>query len=199
MRFTSILVMLMLPAAAAQADEREIMLSVVSGPTFLHREGRWNVGGGAMLRAAYGLPDIDVVAVELNGGCDYLSSIRGVGDPKLGQDVHVIYDATRCGFVPGVVLRLGARLVGTVGLGLGYRYESHSHQVAVANGSNVLIEQLPKASEHQVVITGRGSVEYRIWDLFSVGADATGLKIIANGPASDLELKIAVTMSVYFY
>ncbi len=185
-----------LTARTALTDEREINLVLTSGPTALQRHGSWNLGGGAQMRAGYGI--VDALAVEASGGCDYLSSMAHPGGAGYGDDVDVIYNATRCAFVPGLQARFGARYVWSVAAGLGYRYERRTDRVAVSRASNVQLTSLPKSTQHHLVGTIRGGFEYRIWDYFAVGADILALKTLAYGP-DDLELRGALTLGVYVY
>ena len=192
-----VVLVIMLAAAPAWADGLELQTSLRPSFALVQRHGALNRGAGAGGRVSYSpLPRVDVLAIDLGVLCEWFDSIRHEDVEIERRPGAIVYDARRCALGPSISGRFGAEIIASGSVGLLYRYEARSDR-AFVSPKNVLLTQLENVGVHQAVMSLRGAVEYRFFDIFSVGAEA--LMQQAVGQPIALDLSLAATMSVYMY
>jgi len=182
-------------AVEARADEGELQPILAPAFSLLPRYGRLNNGGGVALSLRWGLRD--AVALEGLVLCERFGSLHDPSYADSGTTASLYYDATRCTIAPGLALRLGARLVGSVGVGAGYRFETQSSRDFVS-ASNLLIGHLASTSRHALVGRVSGAVEYRVLDWLALGASAATSYPLVGGPR-EFDLTLSVLTAIYLY
>jgi hypothetical protein len=187
----------LLSAPPAWGDAMELEVSLAPTFALIDRHDALARGAGGGVRVGYGvLPYNDVLSVEAALGCERFNKLDAEG-VEVDRVVGVLqYDATRCTFGPAVALRYGARLVGTGALGAAYRYERRTNRDFGTLG-NTHVAYLEDESVHELVFSLRGGVEYRVIDLFAVGATAAVQHAV--GATWALDLTLALTLSIYVY
>jgi hypothetical protein len=183
-----------LPSPAARADEGEMQVRITPGTTLLLRDDHTNVGFGGRAGWSYGVADF--VDIEGTVGCDQIFSMERPARSSTGIEGSVIYDATRCMAVPGIMLRHHGRFVPSASVGLGYRVEVRSGRELGTKG--VLLERLESRVLHELVAVGRVAAEYRLTPLWSFGVFAAITSVLA-GAATELDLHAGLVAAAYFY
>lgn len=179
----------------ARADGLELQTSL--RPTFsvLQRANTTNYGFGGGVRVAYSpIPRLDFLAIEAGFSCSQFMAIKEDGASHKGRTGALVYDSTRCAIGPAVALRYGAQFIVSLALGFDFLYEHQTRRDFVSEG--ILLDQLSNDGLTSLAPTARAGFEYRIVDLFSLGAES-GLRRIPT--AAELDLTFGLTLSLFLY
>jgi hypothetical protein len=184
-----------LGASPAHADEMEIQLALTPDFTLLQRDGGWYRGGGATIRAGYGLTDF--IAADASLQCGRFGALERAGVTRAGRTGNILYDATQCRVMGFAGFRLRGQWALSAGPELGYRFERRSNQAFVTE-SDILIEKLDASSRNALVAGIKAGLEFRPWDLLGLGLEVDAAKAIA-GADHDVEIRLALVISVFFF